>query len=160
MTSVDIVRAVPLDEAAVRFDVPEDVVAALRDIEEANRTIRAGDSAPYTDQWQDSDGVTLYGAWGPIERGIDRLRTTFEWVGTRFTGGELTVTYASIRCDARLAVAVTFEEGMTSVDGREPARMVIRVTHVLERPAGGRWAIVHRHADLAPMDERPPLLQS
>ncbi len=49
----------------------------------------SGDPGPYTGLWAPSEDVTLFGAWGPIERGFARLSETFRWVGNRFTGGAL-----------------------------------------------------------------------
>jgi ketosteroid isomerase-like protein len=42
---------------------------AIRRVEDAVMTIRSGDPQPYIDCWADDPDVTLFGAWGPIERG-------------------------------------------------------------------------------------------
>lgn len=144
----------PLDAAAKHWGVPEDLVTFLRKVETANRHMRTGDAQPYIELWQRSPNVTLSGAWGPIEQGIDRLRSTFDWVGTRFTGGEVDTTYTAIRTSGDLAVTVGFETGPTSINHDEASLMRIRVTHVFERAQNGTWVIVHRHADFPPPDER------
>jgi hypothetical protein len=48
-----------------------------------------GNAEPYIDCWAKSDDATLFGAWGPIERGYARLTETFRWVGSRFKSGAL-----------------------------------------------------------------------
>src|SRR4249920_3612547 len=59
---------------------------AMRRVEDAVMTIRSGDPQPYIDCWADDPDVTLFGAWGPIERGYPALTSIFRWVGGRFTG--------------------------------------------------------------------------
>lgn len=49
----------------------------------------AGNPAPYTALWSPLPDVTLFGAWGPIERGHDAVTSTFTWVGSRFPGGAM-----------------------------------------------------------------------
>jgi hypothetical protein len=48
-------------------------------------TIRSGDPQPYIDCWADPD-VTLFEAWGPIERGYQALTSTFRGSAAGFTG--------------------------------------------------------------------------
>ena len=40
------------------------------------------------------------------------------------------------------------------VDG-EPRTYTLRATHVYRREDGGQWRIVHRHADVPPIDDGP-----
>jgi hypothetical protein len=42
-----------------------------------------GDPRPYIDSWAVSDDVTVFGAWGPIEKGHKRVTETLAWVGSR-----------------------------------------------------------------------------
>lgn len=117
----------------------------------------AGDPRPYLELWAETDEVTLFGAWGPIERGHRPLAETFRWVGGRFGGGALvpedTVAFAS----GDLAYTVGFERGEVSIDGGPPRPMTIRVTHIYRR-IDGAWRLVHRHADFPPADQRQPAL--
>jgi ketosteroid isomerase-like protein len=129
--------------------------AASRErVRAALAAMSAGDPEPYAALWAESGDVTLFGAWGPIERGPERLRETFRWVGSRFSGGPLvpedTVAFAS----GDLAYTVGFERGEVSVDGGPRRPMVLRVTHVYQR-LDGEWYLVHRHADFPPEDQRP-----
>jgi hypothetical protein len=57
---------------------------------EARERVRAalaamgsGDPEPYIDCWAESDHVTLFGAWGPMEKGHQQLVERFRWVGSR-----------------------------------------------------------------------------
>ena len=50
--------------------------AALHQTDAAIHAITSGDPQPYTALWDDSPDATLFGAWGPIERGPDALRAT------------------------------------------------------------------------------------
>ena len=127
---------------------------AMRRVEEAVMTIRSGDPQPYIDCWADDPDVTLFGAWGPIERGYQALTSTFRWVGGRFTGHTGGGTEnAVVHASGDLAYTVGFERGPVSVDGSPERDMVIRVTHVYRR-FGEEWMLVHRHADFPPADQR------
>ena len=113
----------------------------------------AGDPAPYIDCWAAADDATLFGAWGPIEKGHDRLAQTFRWVGGRFQGGALVPEDVVSFASGDLAYTVGFERGTVIVDGRPPAPMTLRVTHIYRR-IDGAWRLVHRHADFPPSDPR------
>lgn len=131
----------------------EGLPGALRRVEVAVRAMAGGDPAPYTALWEEGPDVTLFGAWGPIERGAEALRRTFEWVGSRFGGGELVPENVVVHESGDLACTVGFERGTVSVDGGDPQPMTIRVTHVYRR-GDGEWRLVHRHADFPPRDQR------
>jgi len=128
---------------------------AMRRVEDAVMVIRSGDPQPYIDCWADDPDVTLFGAWGPIERGYPALTSTFRWVGSRFTGysGGGGVENAVVHASGDLAYTVGFERGPASVDGGPEREMVIRVTHIYRR-FGEEWMLVHRHADFPPADRR------
>jgi ketosteroid isomerase-like protein len=113
----------------------------------------SGDPRPYTELWADSDDVTLFGAWGPIERGTKQLAETFRWVGSRFSGGALVPEDTVVFASGDLAYTVGFERGEAAVDGGPVRPMTIRVTHIYRR-LDGQWRLVHRHADFPPTDQR------
>jgi ketosteroid isomerase-like protein len=133
--------------------LPQDLAEALDEVAAALGAMSAGDPAPYAALWADSPGVTLYGAWGPMDRGYDTLTSTFRWVGGRFAGGPLVPTYEVVDVSGDLAYTVGTEQGTVRVDGGAPFEMTLRVTHVLRR-IDGRWRLVHRHADFPPADQR------
>jgi hypothetical protein len=69
--------------------IPSDLADALDRVVAALAAMGTGDPAPYAALWPDSSDVTLFGAWGPIERGHDAVTTRFTWVVRRFSDGAL-----------------------------------------------------------------------
>jgi ketosteroid isomerase-like protein len=132
------------------------------DFEQARQRVGAalaamgsGNPDPYIECWARSDDVTLFGAWGPIEHGWDRLFKTFQWVGSRFKSGSLVPEdVVSFQC-GDLGYTAGFERGRVVVDGGKSIPMTIRVTHIYRR-IDGEWRLVHRHADFPPPDQRRP----
>jgi ketosteroid isomerase-like protein len=126
---------------------------ALAQVKRALAAIATGNPAPYIDCWAESDDVTLFGAWGPIERGHAQVTRTFRWVGTRFQGGELVPDNMVAFASGDLAYTVGLERGEVVVDGGARQPMTLRVTHIYRR-IDGAWRLVHRHADFPPEDQR------
>jgi ketosteroid isomerase-like protein len=145
----------PARAAQGRGEGPSDdsFARARERVRAALAAMGSGDPAPYTASWAKSDDVTLFGAWGPIERGFTRLSDTFRWVGGRFKGGALVPEDVIAFESGDLAYTVGFERGEVSVDGGPRRPMTIRVTHVYRRVEGA-WRLVHRHADFPPTDQR------
>jgi ketosteroid isomerase-like protein len=134
--------------------LPDDLRAALDRVADALAAIFTGDPAPYAALWAPGTRPTLFGAWGPIEKGHDAVVGTFTWVASRFSDGvRCRPRYDVVDCSGDLAYTVGFEEGEVRVDGGPPAPMTLRVTHVLRR-VDGEWWLVHRHADFPPRDPR------
>jgi ketosteroid isomerase-like protein len=128
--------------------------ATLREVDEALRAMRSGDGAPYAALWAQTEHATLFGAWGPIEHGHEAVIRTFDWVSGRFgPEGSSEVENVVVHRSGDLACTIGFERGDAMVDGGEVRPMTIRVTHVY-RHDGGRWRLVHRHADFPPPDQR------
>ncbi len=119
--------------------------------------MRSGDPEPYIACWADSADATLFGAWGPIEKGSRALIDTFRWVGSRYAGDrspvQATVENTVISCSGDLAYTAGFERGPVRVDEGRVQEMVIRVTHIYRRVGDG-WKLIHRHADFPPADQR------
>ena len=144
---VDVARRLEDEVNAPFTDARERVKNALL-------AMRLGDPEPYIDMWAATDDVTLFGAWGPIEKGRQRLFETFRWVGSRFKGGTLEVEDSVVCVSGDLAYTVGFERGQAAVDDASTQRsMPIRVTHIY-RQIDGQWRLVHRHADFPPADQR------
>lgn len=127
--------------------------AARAQVETALTAMRSGDPEPYIACFASTQEVTLFGAWGPIEHGHDRLASTFRWVASRFQGGTTASENVAVVESGDVAYTVGFERGRAVVDGRASAPMTIRVTHIYRR-LDGRWYLVHRHADFPPADQR------
>jgi ketosteroid isomerase-like protein len=147
-------RLAPPTAALAKIDARRAQLAeTLRDVEAAQRALAGGDPEPYMELWDDGPDVTLYDAHGPIERGAAAVRETYAWIGTRFTGGELVPGTIVVHVSGSLACTVGFERGEVSTDGGPPRPMTTRVTQVY-RHFGGKWHLVHRHADFPPRDPR------
>jgi len=127
---------------------------ALRQQDTAIASMLDGDPGPIIDSWAASDEVTLFGAWGPIEKGHQAVTDTMRWVGSRFTGADVVdVEHTVVASSGDLAYTVGFERSRVSVDGGPPRDMVIRVTHIYRR-IDGDWKLMHRHGDFPPPDQR------
>jgi ketosteroid isomerase-like protein len=132
---------------------PKSFAEAREQVRAALAAMGSGQPEPYIDCWATSDDATLFGAWGPIEKGHERLTETFRWVGGRFKGGALVPEDVVSFESGDLAYTVGFERGEVSVDGATAIPMTIRVTHIYRR-IDGEWHLVHRHADFPPPDQR------
>jgi ketosteroid isomerase-like protein len=126
---------------------------ARKRVRRALASMGSGDPQPYIDCWPERDDVTLFGAWGPIEKGYQRLAETFRWVGSRFKTGQLVPEDTVAFCSGDLAYTVGFERGEVAVDDGSTRPMTLRVTHIYRR-IDGDWRLVHRHADFPPEDQR------
>lgn len=124
-------------------------------VRQALAAMGSGNPGPYIDCWSPSNDATLFGAWGPIERGPARLAETFQWVGSRFRSGALVPEDIVSFEGGDLAYTVGFERGEVVVDRGAAVPMTIRVTHIYKR-IDGEWALIHRHADFPPADQRQP----
>jgi ketosteroid isomerase-like protein len=138
------------------YDAPEpaadaELQAARMRVKEALAAMGAGDPQPYMDCWLNADDVTLFGAWGPMEKGHQQLMDTFRWVGSRFKAGALVPEDTVFFSSGDLAYTVGFEHGEVAVDDGSRRPMTIRVSHVYRR-VDGTWWLVHRHADFPSAD--------
>jgi ketosteroid isomerase-like protein len=127
----------------------------------AEEALVQGDVQPRLALWSRRDPVSLLGAWGPNKTGWDELQRIFTWVAERLGSGTYTdfrydVEVAEVSADGQMAYTVGFERFNESLDDGGTKPWTVRVTHVYRREDGD-WRIVHRHGDLAPVDESPPL---
>jgi ketosteroid isomerase-like protein len=123
---------------------------------EAEEALHNGDPTPRMEMWSTSDPVTLFGAAGPCKSGWDEVSRIFRWVASRFsncTAYSFDLLTAGVSRD--LAYTVGYERHTTSIDGGPLEPTTLRVTHVYRRE-NGEWKIVHRHGDVAPIDQSPP----
>ena len=126
---------------------------ALEQVRVALAAMGSGNPEPYINCWAESEDATLFGAWGPIEKGYQQLTETFRWVGSRFTSGQLVPEHVAVCTSGDIAYSVGFERGEVAVDDGPTRPMTIRVTHIYRR-CGDTWRLVHRHADFPPADQR------
>jgi ketosteroid isomerase-like protein len=133
-------------------DTREPLTQALDRLAHAQAAMGAGNPALYAALWADSPDTTLFGAWGPTERGHAAVTATFTWVGSRFSEGALVPRYDVVWVEGDLAYTVGVEEGTVRIDRKPASRMLLRVTHIWRHD--GSWRLVHRHADFPPLDQR------
>ena len=134
--------------------VPAALRAALDRIADALAAMFTGDPAPYAALWAPGARPTLFGAWGPTEKGHDAVVRTFTWVASRFSDGDpCHPRYEVVDCSGDLAHTGGVRGGPGPGGRRLPSPMTLRVTHVLRR-VGGEWRLVHRHADYPSVDPR------
>jgi ketosteroid isomerase-like protein len=130
------------------------LVKTLEQVTAALAAMLNGDPGPTIDSWAASDDITLFGAWGPIEKGHKSVTDTMRWVGSRFTGADgVDIENTVVASSGDLAYTVGFERSHVSVEGGPQRDMVIRVTHIYRR-INGDWKLMHRHADFPPPDQR------
>jgi ketosteroid isomerase-like protein len=119
----------------------------------AEQAIHNGDVEPRLALWSRTDPVTLFGAKLSSSGWAD-LEPTFRTVASWFSDSqeyEFEVIAAGASGD--LAYTVGYERNRVTVDGR-PRIYTLRATHVYRRE-DGQWRIVHRHADVPPVDDHP-----
>ena len=127
---------------------------------EAEEALVQGDVEPRLKLWSRRAPLSLFGAWGPCKYDWGELERIFRWVASRFSDPadsrydfHWDVEVADVSGD--MAYTVGFERFKASRDGGPPEDVTVRVTHVYRRE-DGEWKIVHRHGDLAPVDQSPP----
>ena len=137
---------------------PDDFREMLVRQAEAEEAIIYGDPEPRMNLWSRKDPVSLLGAWGPNKSGWDELSRMFGWVASRLSQA----TYTDFRWDVEVAQScgdmgytVGYERFNHHAEDGSIEPITVRVTHVYRRE-DGEWKIVHRHGDLAPVDESPP----
>lgn len=141
------------------MDRPDDFTAFLARQAEAEAALVQGDVEPRLRLWSRRDPVSLLGAWGPNVSGWPELERTFRWVAERLGGSTFTdfrydIEIADVSADGLMAYTVGFERFTEHLGDGETKPWTVRVTHAYRRE-NGEWRIVHRHGDLAPIDESP-----
>ena len=112
-------------------------------------------SDPESDRamWSRREPVSLFGALGPCKAGWPEVEATFRRTAARFSDPDITTDFDVVEVGSDLADTVGYEHGQVAIDGtRQPVK--VRVTHIFRREHG-EWRIVHRHGDLAPVDDSP-----
>jgi ketosteroid isomerase-like protein len=136
------------------MSAPDDFARTLEQQRRANDAMFSGDPEPYMNLWSRKDPVSLFGAWGPCQKGWDDISRTLRWVGTRFADGQMSFDLDVVHVGTDTAHTGGYEQGRVRLDGRALTPLRSRVTHVYRRVPDG-WRIVHRHGDFAPQDKRP-----
>ena len=116
----------------------------------AEQAIHNGDAEPRLALWSRTDPVTVFGAKMSATGWTD-VEPMFRKVAARFSDSakyEFEVVAAGASGD--LAYTIGYERNQVKVDG-QPRTYTLRATHVYRRE-DGEWRIVHRHADVPPIE--------
>ena len=97
--------------------------------------------------------VTLFGAWGPIERGAEALRRTFEWVREPLRRRRARARERRRPRERRPRVHRRLRARHGQRGRRRPPAHDDPGDPRLP-PRGREWRLVHRHADFPPRDQR------
>ena len=122
--------------------------AVLAAVEAAQVQLVNGQPGPFKALWSHDEGVTLSGGLGgAVAKGWTRVSERLDWVATQYVAGVRTHQEVARYVGQDLAYVVLREtiRFKNPANGRA-AVQELRVSQVLRRE-GGRWRIVHRHAD-------------
>jgi len=122
--------------------------AVLDEVEAAQVQLVSGQPGAFKMLWSNSDDVTLSGGLGgAIAKGWAHVSERLDWVATQYLDGARTHQEVARYVGQDLAYVVLRETiRFKSPADRRPMIQELRVTQVFRRE-GGRWRIVHRHAD-------------
>ena len=121
----------------------------------AEQAIHNGDAEPRLALWSRTDPVTVLGAKSSAS-GWQEVEPVFRKVASWFSdSAAYAFEVVAAGASGDLAYTVGFEHNQVKVDG-QPRTYTLRATHVYRRE-GGQWRIVHRHADVPPVDDAEPI---
>jgi len=122
--------------------------AFLAEVEAAQVHLVNGRPDAFKALWSHGNDVTLSGGLGgAIAKGWMQVSERLDWVATQYVAGARVHQEVTRYVGQDLAYVVLREtiRFKSPADGR-PVAQELRVTQVFRRE-GGRWRIVHRHAD-------------
>ena len=126
----------------------------------AEEAIHNGDPEQRLKMWSKNDPVTLFGAWGPCKSGSEEVTRISRWVASKFSDcKEYNFELIAAGVSGDLAYSVGYEHSVRSVNGGTAEPATLRVTHIYRRE-NSEWKIVHRHGDVLPFDQSPPVATS
>jgi ketosteroid isomerase-like protein len=130
-------------------EVDEFLDSTLPRLREADTALQDGDARLRIAMWSPNDPVTVFGA-ARSATGWSEIKPAFEALASRFSqceAWECDVIAADVSGD--LAYIVGTERITGSIAGAPPVPFSLRVTTIFRRE-GGKWNVVHRHADPLP----------
>ena len=122
---------------------------------DAEQALINGDPGSRLAMWSTQEPVTVFGAEKSVT-GSEEARQVFRWLATRFSScTDYRFELVAAGASGDLAYTLGYERFSFSMDGGPVAPITLRVTHVYRRE-DGEWKIVHRHADVPPIDQTAP----
>jgi hypothetical protein len=132
---------------AAQSTQPGSLAEFLSHIEAAQRELVQGRPEPFKALWSQSADVTLGGGLGgAFEKGWDRVGARLSWVGTQYREGTRVHEQIARAEGPDFAYLVQRETIRSKAADGSPQVQEVRSTMIFRRE-GGRWRIVHRHAD-------------
>jgi len=140
--------AAPASASDQPIRVSEDLEAAIRESHEALRRILNGDPSGYAALFADRDDITLGNPFGPFGKGREAVLKALNNASTKYRDGSVVaVDRVAVYGDERFICLVEIEHDRAKLgDAQDFSEFAARVTSVYEK-IGGRWRLVHRHAD-------------
>jgi uncharacterized protein (TIGR02246 family) len=127
---------------------PATLEAVIAQSHEALRQILNGDPSGYAALFAQRDDITLGNPFGPFGKGRTAVLAALHNAAVKYRDGMVVaVDRIAVYGDARLVCLVEIEHDRAKL-GTSPdfVEFAARVTSVYEK-IGGRWKLVHRHAD-------------
>ena len=128
--------------------VPQGLEPAIQESHEALRRILNGDPSGYAALFADRDDISLGNPFGPFGRGREAVLKALHNASTKYRDGSVVgVDRVAVYGDDRFICLVEIEHDRAKLgDAKDFSEFAARVTSVYEK-IGGRWRLVHRHAD-------------
>src|SRR5688572_19861156 len=126
----------------------EDFALFLKRADAVQVELQNGINKNYKALWSNADDVTISGGFGgTIEKGWEKVSKRLDWAATQFSNGTNKIDRLVARAEGDLGYLVQLEHIVFRVraTGAQATRD-FRVTMIFRRE-GGKWKIVHRHAD-------------
>jgi ketosteroid isomerase-like protein len=122
--------------------------AVIAEVEAAQVQLVNGRPGAFKALWSHRDDVTLVGGLGgAVAKGWTEVSERLDWVATQYVDGARTHQEVARYVGQDLAYVVLRETIRFKRPGDRKAMIQeLRVTQIFRRE-GGRWCIVHRHAD-------------
>src|SRR4051812_42676937 len=106
-----------------------------------------GDPTPLRDISTQTDPATIFGPQGGAEQGATHVLEVNETSSHQFHGGTTEIEVLHCGASGDLGYWTGFQPASVHLGGKaDPVQMRLRVTEVFRRE-GGRWKLIHRHAD-------------
>jgi ketosteroid isomerase-like protein len=120
---------------------------AMIELGAAQEAFMKGDAGPLQALFSHADDVTVMGGFGGVERGWAEVGPRLAWAASHFHGGTYSQTIVAATVGEEVACLVSLERwARMAADGEALPVLELRVTQTFRRE-GGRWRLVHRHAD-------------
>lgn len=134
--------------AEADLKLPADLEAVVTESHEALRKILNGDPSGYAALFSDREDITLGNPFGPFGKGREAVLKALNNASTKYRDGSVVrVERIAVYGDDRIVCLVEVEHDRAKLGAAtEVSEFAARVTSVYEK-AGGRWRLVHRHAD-------------